>query len=274
MGWQIRTRGDVRRFTLLICLVVLAGGLLLRPLILPPDLAAQTIWPGAIMALMLSAPIAFFVGERLHRVQQLSARLEHALRHDPLTGVRSRRSLYESAEEAQERGGSVIVADIDHFKGFNDRYGHAAGDAALCQFARLLSRNCRAGDLVARVGGEEFVLVLRDTTTQQGFAVARRLACRIRQSPVLLQDRALGLTASFGVAALPPGGALDPAIRQADRALYRAKRAGRDRACLYQPELDDAALPCTATCRITARPPAPSAPHRTDSGSAARDRSR
>lgn len=228
MGGQIRTRGELWRFVLVVCLLVLAGSLMLRALILPPDLALRTMWPGAMMALILSAPLALFIGQRLFHAQQARARLEHALQHDPLTGVRSRASLYQSAAEAITGGGSVIVADIDHFKGFNDRYGHATGDAALCRFAELLRANCRARDLVARVGGEEFVIVLRGTGQDDALIVARRLAAQTRQTPVELPDRTLCLTASFGVAPVRPGATLDQAIQQADRALYRAKRAGRD----------------------------------------------
>jgi len=241
MGWQIRTRGDVRRVTLLICLLVLVGSLVLRTLILPADLAWRTLWPGAVMSLMLTAPIALFLAERLYRAQQIRGRLEHALRHDPLTGLRSRGSLYQMGPDEIAGGGCVIVADIDHFKRLNDRYGHAAGDAALCQFAARLRDNCREGDIVARVGGEEFVLLLRGASADQGLAVARRLACRTRHSPVRLGEGAINVTASFGVAPMPPGGTLDRAIQQADRALYRAKNAGRDRVCCHRDGPEDSA---------------------------------
>lgn len=243
MGWQIETQGDVRRFALLICLVVLAGGTILRHLLLPPDLAAQTLLPGAFMALMLTAPLAYAIGQRMRAIHQISARLKHALHHDPLTGVRSRSSLQDFATANQDRPCAVILADIDHFKGFNDRHGHAAGDLALRQFAAILTGNCRAGDLVARFGGEEFVILMRDTSLADGHVAARRLARRTHQSPVFIDDRARTLTASFGVAGLLPGGMLDTALHQADRALYRAKHAGRNRACRFDPALDNQPLP-------------------------------
>lgn len=130
----------------------------------------------------------------------------------------------------------MIVVDIDHFKAFNDRHGHFAGDQALRQFAAILSGNCRHGDLVARFGGEEFVIMLRGGDPETGRAVADRLALRVRQSPVFFGEESLHLTASFGVAAVVSGGDLDTALRHADRALYKAKHAGRDRAHTYMSE--------------------------------------
>lgn len=247
MRWQIETLGDVRRFAALICLVVLSGSTLLRGLVLPPDLAARTLLPGALMALMVAAPLAYAIGQHLRAVHQHAARLEHALNHDPLTGVHSRSSLSAAVLEACNRPCAVILADIDHFKGFNDRHGHVAGDLALRQFAAVLTGNCRAEDLVARYGGEEFAILMPNTSLADGYTAARRLARRTRQSPIFLGSRTLTLTASFGVAALPPGTTLDTALKQADRALYRAKHAGRNRACRYDPKLDHTPQPLAAT---------------------------
>ncbi|WP_297767902.1 GGDEF domain-containing protein [uncultured Roseovarius sp.] len=235
MAWHIQTRGDVRRFTFLICLAVLGGSLILRQLFLPADLLGRTLLPGAIIAVILAAPISYAIGQRMRQIQLRAVWLEHALCHDQLTGVASRASLLSRANNLGDRHCAVIVADIDRFKDFNDTHGHTAGDQALRQFAAILSGNCRADDLVARFGGEEFVILLGDTTMEHGYAAARRLAQRVRQSPVFFEDRALVLTASFGVAALPPGGSVETAIQQADSALYHAKNEGRDRACLFDP---------------------------------------
>jgi diguanylate cyclase len=190
------------------------------------------------MAVMIAAPIGWIVARRLRAVQELSARLEHALHHDLLTGVRTRASFHEAVAALKGQPCAVIVADIDHFKGFNDCHGHFAGDQALRQFATILASNCRGTDLVARFGGEEFVIVLPGASIEQGGAVADRLADRVRESPIYVGERSLSLTASFGVGSLQPGGDMDQAIEQADRALYQAKHAGRDRVCRYHTGLE------------------------------------
>jgi diguanylate cyclase len=243
MSWQVRTGADVWRFTAVISGVVLLGSIGLRFTVLPVDLATRTLLPGSAMALVLAAPIAWFVGQRMREVARLGARLEHALHHDMLTGVHTRLSFYERAGRVTGDSCAVIVSDIDNFKGFNDRYGHFAGDQALRQFAAMLTANCRAADLVARFGGEEFVIVIMGAGADEGLAVAERLAARVRASPIFFGEHTLRLTASFGVATLPPGGDMDGAIQQADRALYRAKHAGRDRAFMFDPAQDGAAIP-------------------------------
>jgi len=241
MPWDVRTRRDQVRFTVGMSLAVLAVSTALRPLMLPPELVAPTLVPGAAMAVMIAAPIGWTVAWRLRAVQELSARLEHALHHDLLTGVRTRASFHEAVATLEGQPCAVIVADIDHFKGFNDCHGHFAGDQALRQFATILASNCRGTDLVARFGGEEFVIVLRGAGMEQGFTVADRLAERVRSSAIYVGECSLSLTASFGVAPLPAGGNMDKAIEQADRALYQAKHAGRDRVCRYHPGLEGSA---------------------------------
>lgn len=238
MPWQVRTRGDQIRFTVAVSLIVLAISAALRPLMLPPELVAPTLLPGAAMAVMIAAPIGWIIARRLQAVHDLSARLEHALHHDLLTGVRTRASFHEAVAAIEGQPCAVIVADIDHFKGFNDCHGHFAGDQALRQFATILASNCRGEDLVARFGGEEFVIVLRGAGMEQGLVVAERLADRVRASPIYVGERSLSLTASFGVAMWTPGGDMDHAIQHADRALYQAKDSGRDRVCRYHTGLE------------------------------------
>ncbi len=246
MVMRVKTQGEVRLFAAVVSLVVLVGSLLLRLLILPPDLVTETALPDAFIAVMIAAPIALFVGQRMLEVHELAAKLEHAVYHDLLTGVCTRTRFHERVAEFGDESSVVIVADIDHFKGFNDQYGHHAGDLALRQFAAILAENCRSDDIVARFGGEEFVVLLCDTDLSDGLATAERLVRRIRQKPVFVEQQALSLTASFGVALLPPGGNVDAAIQQADRALYNAKHEGRDRAYVYDPARDAGPLPTSA----------------------------
>lgn len=238
MVWQLKSRKDQYRFTAAIAGTVLVLSGVLRALFLPPDLAARSLVPGSAMALLIAVPITWVVGQRLREAQDLSTRLAHALDFDLLTGVHTRGSFYKRIAGRDDGRCAVIVVDIDHFKSFNDRHGHFAGDQALRQFGAILTGHCRQDDLIARFGGEEFVILLRGADLEAGRKVAERLVQRVRDSPIFCGARTLRLTASFGVAALPAGGDVDAGLRQADRALYRAKHAGRDRALAHERGLD------------------------------------
>ena len=238
MGWHLKSRKDQYRFTAMIAGIVLVLTLVLRALLLPPDLAARSLVPDTATALLISVPLAWVIGQRLREMQDRSAQLEHALDYDLLTGVHTRASFYKRVAASGAEACAVIVVDIDHFKGFNDRHGHFAGDQALRQFAAILTSNCRRDDIVARFGGEEFVIVLNGADIEAGRMVADRLALRVRQSAIFCGAQTLHMTASFGVATLVSGGDMDRALRQADEALYRAKHAGRDQAAVFAAERD------------------------------------
>ena len=238
MSWHLKSRKDQYRFTAVITGIVLGLTFVLRMLMLPPDIAARSLLPDAATALLISVPLAWVIGQRLRDAHDRSRQLEHALDYDLLTGVHTRASFYKRVAAAGTGPCAVIVVDIDHFKGFNDHHGHFAGDQALRQFAAILTSNCRRDDIVARFGGEEFVIVLRGADIEAGRMVAERLALRVRQSAIFCGAQTLHLTASFGVAARPPGGELDRALQQADEALYRAKHAGRDKAVVFGSEPD------------------------------------
>ncbi|CAN5372607.1 diguanylate cyclase [soil metagenome] len=129
---------------------------------------------------------------------------------------------------------SIIMIDIDHFKQFNDRYGHQAGDQALRLAARVLSDTLRPRDFAVRYGGEELMVILPNTNQKSGMIVAQRLCERLRQSVVFadMHKPLPHMTASFGVACLAPEQDADGLVAAADAALYRAKEAGRDRVAL------------------------------------------
>lgn len=133
---------------------------------------------------------------------------------------------------------SVVVLDIDHFKNFNDTYGHAFGNEVLKKLAQCMRSNVREQDLAARWGGEEFILLMPDTGVQQAVAFAERLLQVLRNTPMVYQGMAVQVTASFGVAQLyPQDNNLDDLIQRADQALYRAKHEGRNRVCRHDPLL-------------------------------------
>jgi diguanylate cyclase (GGDEF)-like protein len=149
---------------------------------------------------------------------------------DPLTGLGNRQALDEAfarVERAREFEGhhyAVFVVDLDHFKQVNDRFGHAGGDAALRCAARTLRDGLRTTDVAFRMGGEEFVAILPHASVAEAHVVAERIRAAIESTPIPFEGAIIVVTASVGVAA---GGT--HAIEDADRAMYNAKRAGRNR---------------------------------------------
>lgn len=153
---------------------------------------------------------------------------------DTLTGAFNRRHFFACAEALLADSAalplSLILLDIDHFKRVNDRHGHRAGDAALVAVAALCRAQARAEDILARFGGEEFILLLPRTSGAEAFGLAEALRAAIAAQPQPLASGSLRLTASLGVAAYAgPGESIDGLVERADKALYAAKRAGRDR---------------------------------------------
>jgi diguanylate cyclase (GGDEF)-like protein len=121
------------------------------------------------------------------------------------------------------------VADLDWFKDVNDRHGHPAGDSLLREFASLLQENLRDVDLAGRWGGEEFLLILPGTELAGGAQVAERIRAALADRMVLVDRAPIPVTASFGVAAVPPARTASELFAAADAALYEAKRAGKNR---------------------------------------------
>lgn len=173
---------------------------------------------------------------RLIHVEDISERrdrelqLAHRATHDPLTGLHNRTELLSRLGECVDEGAGVVVlfCDLDHFKQVNDRYGHDAGDAVLVEVARRLRHMVRRRDLVSRIGGEEFVLVLREATRSEAEVLARRLDAEVRR-PIRHGDLRILVTLSIGIASSDPRASVDELLRSADAAMYRAKatRAGR-----------------------------------------------
>ena len=173
------------------------------------------------------------LGEAMRELRLLATR-------DALTGVLNRRAfdalLAGESDRARRLGRplAMVVLDLDHFKKINDTHGHPAGDAVLATVARVLESEVRSIDKVARIGGEEFAVLLMEMDADGGFAVAERLVTAVRGRPVVVNGGSpLAVTISAGVAALPVHGGTDGAfLTAADKALYTAKHDGRDRAVL------------------------------------------
>jgi diguanylate cyclase (GGDEF)-like protein len=174
---------------------------------------------------------------------------------DFLTGLPNRREfmgrLLEEEGRLQRDIGAcaaVLLLDIDHFKRINDEHGHAAGDAVLRQLADLMRESQRKIDMLGRIGGEEFAILLPGTDLDAAAVFGERLRQRVAQTPMRLDDgQALDITVSIGIAAMggmAPGG--NPALIRADQALYCAKRGGRNRVELMDVEADRPGLPAPA----------------------------
>jgi diguanylate cyclase (GGDEF)-like protein/PAS domain S-box-containing protein len=168
--------------------------------------------------------------------RKLMEDLAHQATTDPLTGVFNRRAFDEAlpallaSEPDDGVVGCLAVFDLDHFKRINDRFGHASGDIVLTRFAGLLRSCVRDGDLVARLGGEEFAVVFGGVATNQARLVCERVRKRFERTAMEDASGAtIHATVSVGIAPLLHGQASDHAMREADAALYRAKQAGRNR---------------------------------------------
>lgn len=181
--------------------------------------------------LMSPFALAFSRARAMERLQLLATR-------DALTGLYNRRVAQETLETELRRAArsgenvGVILLDVDHFKKFNDTYGHDAGDEVLRSVATVLSHAVRDVDLPARFGGEEFLVVLPGADRKDAERVAERIRKQLRQTKVRIVDgRNLSVTASFGAATFTPDTAetLDQLLKRADEALYLAKEQGRDR---------------------------------------------
>lgn len=155
---------------------------------------------------------------------------------DPLTGALNRRTFFSLAEREmgrRRRTGcdiAVLALDIDHFKRINDTHGHSAGDRVLAQFADQIGQTIRVQDVFARLGGEEFALILPDASLGQAVETGDRLRRIVEQTPIHTDSGSIRITVSMGAAIVNSGEPdVEPALRRADKALYRAKNCGRNR---------------------------------------------
>lgn len=211
------------------------------PTLAAPQRAALLLMLAALVALALAVLLGHLNGLR-QRLEQQHVELTEALErirrlatHDELTGLPNRRALLQALQVAalrQARLGepvALVMIDLDHFKAINDRWGHRAGDTVLRGFAERAQATLRGIDTLGRWGGEEFLLLLPDTTLAQAQACVERLREHLQRTP--LDEVADGLMLGFsaGITAVQGPTDLDAAIERADRAMYRAKADGRGR---------------------------------------------
>ncbi len=170
----------------------------------------------------------------------LYQRLQELAITDGLTGVFSRRYSLERLEEEIERSNkfnhkfSAAMLDIDHFKSYNDRYGHLVGDAILKEVSRATKDSIRQIDLIGRYGGEEFLIILTETDKDQAVFAGERIRKSIEDNVVRVYDEELKITVSIGISTFPDDAKdKDTLIDKADEALYKAKETGRNKVCVY-----------------------------------------
>ena len=242
MNQHIARSGEVSRLKCY-CWVVLAMWTVVVGLFFWWNLAQQrpetvgALWWGHCLLWLLGLAGIIFGYKRLRVAHD---RIITLLCTDPLTGIANRRFFLESLALAisfaqrHQTPLSIIMADLDDFKSVNDTYGHNAGDQVLQAFAALLMKNSRQEDLAARFGGEEFIMILPGTGPKEAAVLGERL--RHQWQETTSQGFGIRVTASFGVAAYQPEDTMDGFIERADKALYDAKRMGKNQVVIREDE--------------------------------------
>ncbi|MBN2692890.1 MAG: GGDEF domain-containing protein [Burkholderiaceae bacterium] len=183
------------------------------------------------------APVmSFFTFRLVLQLETARMELQHAVHHDPLTELHNRRffmqALQNEIDHARSGGSAFAVAllDVDNFKSINDRHGHLGGDAVLRQIAQACRAHTHGSDVFARIGGEEFAMLMRHSGLEEARECAERLLHTLRHLEIALHDGVLAVSASIGLTVYQPETAhLNILLRLADQALYAAKREGKDR---------------------------------------------
>lgn len=190
--------------------------------------------PGAFSGLGLFT-VLIVADDLADRMRQLAVTVQ-------LTGVFNRRGFEEKSQNtfaiAKQRNTpvSIVVADIDHFKSINDTYGHSVGDEAIKSFAQRLRLGIRESDILGRVGGEEFVILLPNTELESAIQLVERVRENVASTPVQCLSDQIAMTASFGIAQLGINAeSIKEMLANADGALYLAKESGRNRVAVYAP---------------------------------------
>ncbi|RRJ83760.1 diguanylate cyclase [Aestuariirhabdus litorea] len=181
--------------------------------------------------LLLYALSTLFHGQLIlqgGRIERQARDLAHLANTDLLTQLPNRRRIITEAQRSGLFQGVVAIADIDHFKAVNDRYGHACGDAILQKVAQVLQHSIREVDRVGRWGGEEFIFLLSYSSAEEALRVLERVREQVEATEVQFEGHAFRVTISIGMAVMDAERSFDEALREADNALYRGKRQGRN----------------------------------------------
>jgi diguanylate cyclase (GGDEF)-like protein len=184
--------------------------------------------------------VHYKLAHTIRELEQSRRALAEQATTDPLTKLKNRRAFFENGAQnwamskRYKTDLSIIVADLDHFKKVNDSFGHHAGDEALIHVAQILTRMTRIEDTVARIGGEEFAILLPDTNRLGSAVLAERIRAAVETERLDVDKQVLSLTISMGLAsyAVDKAESLEQLLSIADRRLYLAKEKGRNRICV------------------------------------------
>jgi len=238
--WRERRRHLIRRWPALF-VPILHGAVFLFPIplasVLPGDHGMMSLASGwiAVFALevMLYVVGSAFIVLVLSKERTLSIHKTAAVT-DPLTGLFNRRGFVEAGTQLIARAAqrqetvNVLMCDLDHFKAVNDNFGHSVGDSTLRLFAATLSGNMRVNDVICRLGGEEFAVIIAGALAD-GAAAAERVRTLYQAAATEVRGCPVGATVSIGIACGAPGADIEALLARADVALYRAKEHGRNR---------------------------------------------
>lgn len=250
-GSRVEFRGQAMRLAPDRILIDLSFGLSLHEAVREYDLRAADFAPTdlavELLYLLEAKTAALCEFEQLNqRLRSAKALAEEQATSDPLTGLRNRRALDQALQQllSRRQAFGLLHIDLDHFKTVNDTHGHAAGDQMLVEVARRLRVATRDNDLVARVGGDEFIVLAKGLTGRDGLREMASRILDILSHPLPVTDLGQMVSASIGIARNQPGRGLtaDRLLAEADRALYRSKSLGRGRAC-FDDHVEEPAAP-------------------------------
>lgn len=245
LGARVLATGEVHRYPARYLFALASGGhglfLLIRPLSFNPGKAglfdasyALTISQVIVLESIVAMTLLAF-GTLMLANEHSTTELRRLAERDSLTSVFNRRTLLTLLDKAMSRARrkklplAVLLLDLDHFKSINDTWGHLSGDDALRHFVDIASKCMRLEDVVGRMGGEEFAIVLSDTDLAEALGVAERVRAMVATNPATTDRGSIPLTVSIGVTLALPGESTDALLHRADVAMYQAKRKGRDR---------------------------------------------
>jgi diguanylate cyclase (GGDEF)-like protein len=252
--WRGRTEGLVSRWPAIYILFAHGAFFLLRsPLsslvqIQTDNHMLTSAWLSVLSAESLLFPISISFILLAMAKERTELSHKNAAKVDPLTGLPNRRSFLQDAEELRSmrialgQSIAVLMIDLDHFKSINDRYGHSVGDRVLQIFAVTARESLKSFDLIGRLGGEEFAVVIADGNYDNALAIAERIRIDFAEAAAVIEGNGVGATASIGVALIGRSADEVSLLGEADRALYRAKDRGRNRVEISDPDRRLAAI--------------------------------